>query len=271
VIGGLAQTMFLLALPSAAAVALFVLRKGERQGFPVLLGAAIVSTVVGVAVESRPGFDYPVALLLLFPTYLGAKILRATENQGLAILAITACAMLFALAVQLLSGDAEQWWNNWLKSAVQGVPGASYETLPDDMPALNGLIALFLAMMSAASLFSARWVQAVLFNPGGFGREFRTLATPKRIFTALLALLPVAAFIQATLLYDIAFIAALPLFFQGLAVLQHTAVTKRLSIFFMSIPYVLLLIMPQIVVIGYACLGGIDMFFNFRKLPRTKL
>lgn len=269
-LGGLAQTIFLLALPSAAAVALFGLRKGEKQGLMVLLGSALLIVAVGLLVESRPGFDYAVALLLIFPAYLGALVLRASESQGLAIAAIAACAALFAFAVQLFSGDAEQWWSDWLKIAVQGVPGATYEDFGDNvMPAINGIIALLLGLLSSACLLWARWLQAVLFNPEGFGREFRVLTLPVWVMTVMLVALPFAALIRLTLLYDLLLVAVLPFFFQGLAVLQHGAVKKRLNKFLTLLPYILLLFMPQFVIVGCACLGGVDVFFNFRKLPRT--
>jgi hypothetical protein len=271
ILGGLAQTMFLLALPSAAAVALFMLRKGEKQGFVVLLGSSLLTVAAGLLVESRPGFDYPVALLLIFPAYLGAKVLRARESQGLAIASTTACSVLFAFAVQLLSGDAVQWWSEWLKIAVQGVPGATYEGFQGSvMPVINGLVAMFLGLLSGVCLFWARWLQAELFNPGGFGREFRELSLPAWVVTVMLAVLTLAAAIRLTLLYDMLVIAIMPFFFQGLAVLQHGAVKKRLNKFLTALPYLLLLFMPQFVIVGCACLGGVDIFFNFRKLPRTK-
>lgn len=271
IVGGLAQMLFILAVPSAVAVALFVLRKGEKQGLPVLLGAALVSIAIGTLVDSRPGFDFPVALLLLLPAYFGAKVLRVGESQGLAIVALTACAALFAIAVQVLSGDAQQWWSDWLKIAVQGVPGASYEDFGTNiMPAINGLIALLLGLLSSACLLSARWLQALLFNPGGFGREFRVLVLPSRLAVIMLALLPVAAIISLDLFYDLLLVAVMPFFFQGLAVLQHGAEKKRLNSFLMSLPYILLLFMPQFVIVGCACLGGVDLFVNFRKLPRKK-
>ena len=79
-----------------------------------------------------------------------------------------------------------------------------------------------------------------------------------------------AELIRLTLLYDLLLVAVLPFFFQGLAVLQHGAVKKRLNKFLTLLPYILLLLMPQFVIVGCACLGGVDMLFNFRKLPRTK-
>lgn len=269
IVGGLAQTIFLLALPSAAAAALYLLRKGKTQGIVVLLGTVLLTVAVSFLVESRPGFDFPVALLLLLPASLGALALRASESQALAIAAIAACAALFAFAVQLFSGNAEMWWDEWLRTAVQGVPGASYEDFGDAvLPAFNGLIALLLGLLSSACLLWGRWLQAVLFNPEGFGREFRVLTLPAWVLSAMLAVLAVAALIRLTLLYDLLLVAVLPLFFQGLAVLQHGAVKKRLNKFLTLLPYILLLFMPQFVIVGCACLGGVDVLFNFRKLPR---
>jgi hypothetical protein len=269
ILGGAAQAMFLLALPSAAAVALFMLRKGEKQSFIVLLGASLLAVAAGLAVESRPGFDYPVALLLIFPACFGALVLRASASQGLAVASLSACSALFAFAVQVFSGDAAQWWSGWLKIAVQGVPGAQYEGFGSNvMPVMNGLMALLLGLLSSACMLWARWLQAELFNPGGFGREFRELSLPPRTVGAIPAVLILAAALGLNLLYDMLVVAAMPFFFQGLAVLQHGAVKKRLNKFLTALPYLLLLFMPQFVIVGCACLGGVDMLFNFRKLPR---
>ncbi|WP_419641102.1 hypothetical protein [Thiolapillus sp.] len=123
ILGGLSQRVLPLSLLSLVIVALFLLRKGGREGGMVALGSAAIIVALSFFIASRPGLAYPLALMLL---------LRATAAQGTAVAAAGGCAAAFAIAIQLLSGDAVAWWSDWLKTAVQGVEGASYQGFEDN-------------------------------------------------------------------------------------------------------------------------------------------
>ena len=270
VIGGLSQLLLPLSLISSALVSLYILRKGEKEGLVVLVGAAAIIYFISFYVQSRPGLDFPVALILLLPVYLCSRVLRATESQGYAIATAAACSAIFAFAVQLISGDAVVWWGEWLKTAVVGVKGANYEGFEDDgtILVMNGLIAMLLGMSTIASVLIARWLQSALYHPGGFREEFQVIQIPRLFLYGLFILVMVFAALQSNLLYDLLMIAAMMYFFQGLATLHYNVNKKGRSNAFLWPPYLLLLILPHFAIIGLACVGVTDTFFNYRKLPR---
>jgi hypothetical protein len=273
IIGGLAQLMLPLALLSSAIVALYILRKGDKEGIFVLFGAAVIIMMVSFFVPSRPGLEYPLAIILLLPVYLCATILRSSASQGLMVTMATGCAVILAITIQVISGDAVAWWSEWLKIAVQGVEGASYQGFEDNnsIRFINGLVAMMLAMATCASLFIARWMQATLYYPGAFSKEFQLLQTPKRIIFFIVVMLAIAAVLNGNLMYDLAIISTTLYFFQGLAVLHYNAARQKGSpLFYLVPPYLVLTFVPHYAIVGLACVGVTDLWLNYRKLPNKK-
>jgi hypothetical protein len=273
IIGGLAQLMLPLALLSSAIVALYILRKGDKEGILVLFGAAVIIMMISFFVPSRPGLEFPLAIILLLPVYLCATILRLSAAPGLMVTMATACAVILAIAIQVVSGDAVAWWSDWLKIAVQGVDGASYQGFEDNnsIQYINGLIAMLLSMATCASLFIARWMQAKLYYPGAFSQEFQLLQTPKKIIYLIVVMLAIAAILNRNLMYDLAIISTTLYFFQGLAVLHYNAARQKGSpLFYLVPPYLVLTFVPHYGLLGFACVGVTDLWFNYRKLPNKK-
>ena len=272
ILGGLSQLMLPLSLLSLAIVALFILRKGEREGGYVLFGTAAVIVVMSFFIASRPGFTYPLVILLLLPVYICAVLLRLTAAQGVAVAAAGVCAAVFAIAIQLFSGDAVTWWSTWLKTAVQGVPGATYQDFQDNgsLLIMNGLIPLMLGLTAVASVLLGRWLQSLGYNPGEFRKEFYALKIPKAVVSGNIALLAVTAMFNQRLMIDVLIVSTLMYFFQGLAVLHYAAAKKKSGILYLAPPYFLLTVAPHYVIVGMACVGVTDILLNFRKLPAQK-
>lgn len=268
VIGGLSQLLLPLSIVSSALIGLYLLRKGERAGLWVLLFASIIIYQMSFLIPSRPGLAFPVALIILVPVYVSSSVLRTTQSQGLAIVAVGICAALLAIGIQLYSGDAVAWWAEWLQSAVQGVKGATVEGVEENgtLQIMNGLIAMLLGIASILSLLLARWMQAALFNPGGFKKEFQLIVIPRKVLYLWIAFVALFAVMQSSLMYDLAIIGAMMYFFQGLSIFHYTTDKKGYSSAYLLPPYILLFFMPQFVVVGLACVGVTDAFINYRKL-----
>ncbi len=270
VLGGLAQLMLPLSIVSSAMVCLFILRKGERAGFWVMLVAAVIIYQMSLVIESKPGLEFPIALILLVPAFISSSVLRTTQSQGLAIAAVGICAALLAIGVQIYSGNAVAWWAEWLRNAVQGVKGATVEGFEENgtLQIMNGLIAMLLGISTILSLLLARWIQAVLYHPGGFKEEFQLIMIPRKFLYLWLALLAVFAVFNINLMYDLAIIAAMMYLFQGLAIFHYTTEKKGYSSAYLLPPYILLFFMPQFAVVGLACVGVTDALLNYRKLSK---
>jgi len=272
-VAGLLGVLSLLVLPcailSAAIIALVQLRKGGMQALAVIIGTLVFVTIGSEWIATRPGLDFPILIILLVPVYLGAMFLRGTESQGIAISVIIACAAGFALSVQIYSGDAALFWSDWLKEVMTGMQNITFEGFEknDSLSILNGIIAMLLGFAAVSSLLLARWMQSALYNPGGFKQEFYHLSTPRMLFWNIVGLLGIIFLVDELLFKNLFIVLASIYFFQGVAVMHCNVSRLRRSPVNLLLPYFLMIFVPQFVIAGMACMGMVDVFLNFRKLP----
>ncbi|CCE23164.1 hypothetical protein [Methylotuvimicrobium alcaliphilum] len=267
ILGALSQFVLPLALFCCGIIALCVLSRSDSYWLIVLIGTALVVYVSSLFVESRPGLETPVVLFLLVPLAASAKVLRVTQSQSLAIMVAAVFAALLAVSIQVVSGDAAQWWASWLEGAVEGVKGATYQGFEADgtLRLMNGLVAMMFGFAVTSSLLIGRWMQAALYNPGGFAEEFYRVRYPIYALGVLGVVLIVTALFSEALLYDLLLVFMMPFFFHGMAVLHCTVDVSERSKNYLLPPYLLLFVMPQYAIVGMAFLGMADIFLNFRK------
>ncbi len=255
------------AILCSGVVALYVLRKGHKKALIVVFATIAISYLANQFIPNRPGLDFPIVILLLIPVWISALILRATESQGLAISAAIFCAALFAVSIELYSGNAIQWWSEWLETAVTGVKNTSYQGFVDSgsLKIMNGLIASVLGISIVISLLLGRWLQAMLYNPGGFAIEFSNLIVPKRFLYFIGLILLICFLINKNLFNDLLIVFSIIYFFQGLAILHFYVEKNKLSKSMLLPVYLLIFFLPQYAIIGLAGAGVMDPFLNFRK------
>jgi len=206
----------------------------------------------------------------MVPVVLCAKTLELTESQSLSILVAVICAVILALTIQLVSGDAVQWWADWLKVAVTGVKNATYQGFAESgtLNLMNGLVAMMLVFAAVLTVFIGRWLQAILYNPGGFRNEFILIRFSFLVLAGMVVILLVTAVINESLFKDFILIFTVPFFFQGMSVLHYTVNAMGRSQSYLWPPYLLLIFFPQYVIVGMAGVGLVDIFLNFRKPVR---
>ena len=269
-LGVLSQFVLPLALFSNSIIALYVLSRGKTEWFVVLIGTLLLVVGSSVFVVARPGIGFPLTLILMVPVVLCAKTLEITESQSLSVLVAVICAVVLALSIQLASGDAVQWWADWLKVAVKGIKNASYEGFVENktIDLMNGLVAMMFAFAAVLTVFIGRWLQAMLFNPGGFAKEFTQIKFSFSVLIGMIVILVVTAVINENLSKDFILIFTVPFFLQGMSVLHFTVKAMARSQSYLWPPYLLLLFFPQYVIVGMAAVGLVDVFLNFRKPVR---
>ncbi|MGR9071881.1 MAG: hypothetical protein ACU833_02320 [Gammaproteobacteria bacterium] len=270
-LGGLSISLIPLAIVSAAVVAIYIMRKGDFEGMIVLATALIVTGIMSIFMQARPGLSIPVVFFLFIPVFFSAKALRKTQLQGHAVLYAAICGVILAASIQFISGNAVEWWSEWLKIAISGVKGATYQGFEDDgtLQLINGFVAMALVMGTVLSVLLARWMQSVLYNPGGFVEEFCVLRIPASALPASVLITAAAYLISVNLMYDMLIIIAITYFFQGLAIIHHIVENKGYSRTYLIPPYLLFFFFPQYVITGLALSGMLDIFINVRKLPKT--
>ena len=178
-------TLPLLYWLGAAAGCLVLLRRGLKDALGVLALGMLPALIWWLY------SDDPRALLVLLGSSSLALVLRASE-----LLVSIAMGVVFSVVLGTAFGPQIEMLAQALIKVMPSLLGDVYEKLSVDeqahfasliAPVLTGLIAALLQIVSVLSLLVGRYWQALLYNPGGFGREFRTIRFP--LLPAMLLLL----------------------------------------------------------------------------------
>lgn len=170
---------------AAAVLALVTLRKGYQEGLWLLLWASLPGLVLAQVTGDSS------ALALVLGTALLAQALRATVNMALTALLSAAVAVLTGV---LLLGFGEPMLDEMsrifarLSLALEEQAGPDQGGVALHAPSrvqLAGMMGAVNGMLSFLCLALARYWQAALYNPGGFGTEIRALRFPPALVWVL--------------------------------------------------------------------------------------
>lgn len=249
-----------LAWTSVSVVALVALRRSVIDAFWPLVGALIVA----LAVHWNSGDVSQVGAVLA--GLAGALVLANSRSLAMALVTISLVASLYmALLLQWLPERFDEL-AKLVAPFFDELRQASPQPLMAQVEPRNIVVegmGLVTALSAQVALLLARWVQARLYNPGGFRAEFHDLRMPRPATMALvLAMLITQWFSAAEVLLPVL---VLPLLFAGLG-LAHGLVGlragKRTPLVFFYLTLVLLAGPAFMVLIAAAIM---DSFIDFRK------
>lgn len=273
--GALAILLPLFSYVSNAALGLVVLRKGPKEGMIAMTGAMLLCGIVSYVRFNSPVLALTMALAFWLPVWLASQVLRATRSQTILLIAATIMALVFSIGMRTFVVDVEGFWHevlNKIASHAEGVDAAKRDLLINKMAVLtNGFVAGGLGLSIMVSTLLARWWQSNLYNPGGFGEEFRGIQLPKLIALPVIACLVViltgkVAIPPYGLLLDIAIIGLLAFMFHGLSVVHYFVKKRNLNIGWIIGLYFFLILASLYAVCVLALTGIVDSFTDFRKL-----
>jgi len=208
---------------SASVVALVTLRRGAGQGAWLLMWALLpAGLLLFYFGDSGPAAMLVGAMAL-------ALVLRTTVNLSVTVLASVAIGGLTGLALvvfgsqfldQLVVFFAELLGN--LERQLSQSGGEAVVLIRPTALQVAGMLGVVNAVSSVMCLLLARYWQAALYNPGGFGEEFRALSLPP-VMTAALVLPALGIFAMGVEYRTWAMIFAVPLTFVGLALVHARA------------------------------------------------
>lgn len=247
-----------LAYLSAAGVALVVLHAGTAQGLLILVAAGAALALLGLLLPVGPLLGVVYAALIWLPVMGLAVVLRATGSLALTLGSAALLGALFASGVHLWSGDPVGVWRAALEGGLRpaleqmatGREPAQLDRLLDEMAlVMTALLAISLVVSSCLSLFVARWWQALLYNAGGFQREFHALRLERVFVLPALVLLAAGMMAQGGLrqwLLELVAVVAVVYMFQGLAFVHRTVAARNAHTGWLVAMYGLLVLMlPQ--------------------------
>ncbi len=253
----------LLSCISSAAVALVTLRHGAREGgLIILFSTAAFVVIAGVMPQS--GMSALVVAGVLFsvlwlPVWLLSIVLRWSVSLPIALSVAGVIGGVVVIAMHVAVGDVYGWWRDILDSSLtplleqSGVafkPGQVAQTFDILARSMTGVIGSALVISTMIALFIGRWWQSLLFNEGGFRREFHAMRLDKRIAYGAVALIGVAIFIDdgaGSMTQDLIIVVMTLFMIHGLSLLHGVVAAKGLSGAWLAAVYIMLLIFPQLI------------------------
>jgi hypothetical protein len=255
---------------SGAALALVILRQGAVQGLKVLLLATIAGSILAIfAIGSIMPLIWLV-LIYWLPLLGLALVLRATISLDTTVQLLAIAGALAVIVFYVALGEPTGWLTNpsqeatELFSADTGIEQATMmQWLKVVETLVPGILVASLLTSLLAALLLARWWQSLLYNPGGFRKEFQELRLGKWLAIIMIVLF-VATLIsgaEVPLIANITLVMSMLYLVQGIAI-AHGIVTKLgLSSAWLVAFYVLVIFaISQLVII----LAVIDAWVNFR-------
>ncbi|MFG3453559.1 hypothetical protein [Stutzerimonas stutzeri] len=249
----------------AAAGSLVLLRRGLNDALGVLVWAVLPALAWWY-------FGDPRTLLVLLGSFGLALLLRNQNSWTRVMLCSVGLGLLYAWALGMVFGEPIAALATELQKVLPDMLSDAYQQLSVEeqaqlgallTPVLTGLLAALLQITTLLSLMLGRYWQALLYNPGGFGLEFRALR-----FTPVPAMLLLAGMLLGPSLgVQVAMLAPLcsvPLVFAGIALVHGLVARNRMSRFWLVGLYVTLVLFMQLIYPLLAVLAIVDSLFDFR-------
>jgi hypothetical protein len=258
---------------SGAAVALVTLVNGYRNGLLVTAIAGIATAVFSGLILSIPELAIYYVLLVWLPVVMVAVVLRQTVSLVLCLQLIAGVSLLGIMVLYVLFPDFGEIWRSSLNMMADDLIANSNGTLDKEqlqliidqvVSLLPGFFASSFMIGTMLSLYLARWWQAVIYNPGGFGKEFRAINLGKATAFIALAIAITASLIKADIFNAMLLVVFALYLNQGVAVLHAVFAGKQLNAVWLFMIYLLMFFVPHIVVL-LALAGLADTWIDFRR------
>ena len=250
---------------SAAAACLVYLRRGMSDAIGVLVWALLPALVWWY-------FGEPRTLMVLLGALGLAALLRAGWAWNRMLLASVALGLVYGVLLGVVFREPIEALAQALNERLPQMLGGLYQQMSVEeranlgnliAPVLNGLIAALLQVVSIAALLLGRYWQAALYNPGGFGSEFRAIRIPLWPAVLLLACMLIGPNFgpQMAMLTPLC---SVPLVFAGLALMHGLVKAGKLGKFWLVGMYVTLVLFMQLIYPLLVVLAIVDSLIDFR-------
>ncbi len=169
----LALLIPLFGLISAASIGLMTLRGGYRQGLAVMLAATLGAGFFAMLVLGSPWLAVGILSVLWLPVWMLASLLRFSRSMTLTVQFAAMLGIVLIWVFHAQVADPVTYWLALLEPMRQtlitdGVVQAETSQLIFHAMAqwMTGSFVAALLFQLLMSLFIARWLQAILYNPG---------------------------------------------------------------------------------------------------------
>lgn len=257
-------------LMSGIIISLMTLRRGLQTGLQVLLASLVILQLFSV-VAGLPTHFSLIYVALWLPAWIASGVLRLSQQQGLSLLVVALLAGLLIVLMYMLIGDVAAWWQQWLERLLQTIPPDQATLYKNNskliIDMLNALVVAGLMLNIIITVFSARWWQSRLFNPGAFQQEFYALHLPPVVLLASVIMV-ILTFLIAdpwqAMLRDILVAMMFMYLIQGLSAVHRNIHQLGLSIIWLVLMYLLLVLWPPMILL-LSCLGMVEVYVKWHR------
>lgn len=253
---------------SVAVLALVGLRRGWRDAL-LLTGMATVFMIGASLLQGLTVWWGLAHLLAWLPTVGLAAWLRWSVSLSSTLQLAGALAIAGLMVFHLFVPDPVAYFEPVFRQFVERLAAqdpavaelwqARKATLLGVLPGLWVLSQLLLVVLG---LLLGRYWQALLYNPGGFGEEFRNLRLRPGFALLASGLMLAAGLSDSTMLFGASVVAASVFVFPAFAVAHAVVARFKVGGAWLVPVYLGLLFMPYV----YVLFGLMDVFVNWRRL-----
>lgn len=236
---------------------LVVLRKGPREAMGVIAFAFLPLAAWAMIGDVIP-------LILLIGVSALALVLRESESWEFTLLLAIAVGVsvevYLRLQPELLDLLLQQMQGYLQANAIEGLELSDIRAF---LPSVFGAVYMFLSVLL---LMAARYLQAALFNPGGFQKEVHGLRIEHKVTLVLVLLMLMADFgvlvPDGWILYMV-----IPLLISGVALVHGVVARRQLSSMWLVVFYALLMLPLALQLVVLAAI--VDSWYDFRGKIQT--
>ena len=251
----------ILNLLSTSIVSLVVLRRGGVEGGLVLLWALLP---MGVVIYLTG--DAPTPVIALFGTVGLAYVLRVTMSWEITLVLAVVFSAIGILVFEYTSTERLTFpIEMYMEYAQQD---STEQTLETVRKVILAFFAAGQALTMLAFLMLARWWQSLLYNPGGFQKEFHQLRITWGFSTGIVLLL-VICYVFNDSLGQWMLLLTVPLLLSGLGMVHWLIGYRKMSVRWLAMLYFLLLVFSEIFYPLVAAIALIDSYLDVRKRIQT--
>jgi hypothetical protein len=258
---------------SGAAVALVTLVKDYRQGFMVVVLATVGSVVFATVIFSSPMVVVYFVLMAWLPAWMAATVLKQTASLATSLQLMTVLSLTAIIVLYFVFPDFGELWRPTLELFVQQLSDQSQGQLDSQallrasevvIRLMPGLVATSLLFGSMISLSLARWWQAALYNPGGFGSEFQSLKLGKLVAIVAVGIILASIVLGTDVLNSMLMVLSMLYLTQGMSILHAIVNRKKMNVAWLYLVYILMFFVPEVMVL-MVLVGITDAWIDFRR------
>ncbi len=238
---------------------LVALRRGPGEAL-----AVIAFALLPLAAWAMIGDVIP--LILLFGITALAVVLRETESWEFTLLLAIVVGVVVEVYLRLQPALLDillQRMQEYLQA--NQVEGLEMSDIRAFLPSVFGAVYMFLSVLL---LMVARWMQATLFNPGGFKKEVHALRMEHKVTLVLVLLMLMADFgvlvPDGWILYMV-----IPLLIAGIALVHGVIAKRNLPSIWLVVFYALLMLPLALQLVVLAAI--VDSWYDFRGRIKTQV